>query len=237
MENNKAGAFILGVCLMIGMAGGALAVAGAMNGISASQRFVTVKGLAEREVDANFATWKVDFSLAEEDLSTLQSSLFRQKNVVIDYFTTVGFTPEEIFVQPSNVEDKQASRYGNERGKRYTANVTISVKTGKVELMRKAVDQADELVRRGIMLSSQCCNRGGASYLFTGLNDIKPVMIAEATTNARKVAEQFAQDSGSAVGQIKRARQGLFSIKESEGGIPWIKKVRVVTTVDYFLAD
>lgn len=62
-------------------------------------------------------------------------------------------------------------------------------------------------------------------------------MIEEATKNARASAEKFAQDSGSSLGKIRRANQGQFSITDRDSNTPYIKSVRVVTTVEYFLKD
>ena len=72
-------------------------------------------------------------------------------------------------------------------------------------------------------------------YLYTDLERVKPEMIAEATKDARRAAEQFAQDPGSKVGAIRTAQQGLFSIEDRDQFSPQLKKIRVVTTVDYYL--
>ena len=62
-------------------------------------------------------------------------------------------------------------------------------------------------------------------------------MIAEATRDARRSAEQFAGDSGSQVGGIRNAQQGYFSIQDRDKFSPEFKKIRVVTTVQFFLED
>jgi hypothetical protein len=95
------------------------------------------------------------------------------------------------------------------------------------------VRRAGELVAQGIVLSGGY--GAGAQYFFTGLNEIKPPMIAQATQNARKAAEQFAKDADSRVGSIRDAQQGLFSIEDRDPYTPQKKRVRVVTTIDYFL--
>ncbi len=97
------------------------------------------------------------------------------------------------------------------------------------------MEQSGKLVKQGIVLANSYGR--GTEFLFTGLNRIKPAMIAEATKNARKAAEQFAQDSGSKVGSIRKARQGLFTIRNRDMNSPDLKIVRVVTTVEYFLKD
>jgi hypothetical protein len=96
------------------------------------------------------------------------------------------------------------------------------------------------LIRDGVPI-----NGSNVNYVFTKLNDLKPAMIAEANQSARKSAEQFARDSGAAVGQIKTASQGYFSVGArdgeqcdecgSSGGSSPFQKVRVVTTIDYDL--
>ncbi len=62
-------------------------------------------------------------------------------------------------------------------------------------------------------------------------------MIEEATRNARAVAEKFAADSQSRLGKLKRASQGQFTIEDRDSNTPYIKRVRVVSTVEYYLSD
>ena len=96
--------------------------------------------------------------------------------------------------------------------------------------------EQSELLKQGIAII------GGdweykVSYDFTGLNDVKPQMIEEATKNARLAAEKFAKDSNSKLGKIKHASQGQFSIEDRDANTPFIKHIRVVTTIDYSLED
>ena len=197
-------------------------------------RVVTVKGLAEREVDADVVIWPLRFVDAGDDYDALFASIDEKTTAVVTFLEDAGFDGAEITVTPAEVIDKRAQRYGGggDIGLRYAATRTVTVHTGEVDRVREAVIRLQELVRRGVVFESS-----RPQYLFTRLNDLKPSMIEDATREARAVAEKFAEDSGSRVGRIRSARQGQFSITDRDASTPYLKKVRVVSTVEYYLAD
>lgn len=198
-----------------------------------ADRTVTVRGLAERDVVADLATWTLSYSATAGNLSAAQASVDRDTQQIREFFVAQGF-PEDA-LQPVSVN---ASSYTPDDGiTRFTVNQRMSLRTDNVELAQEAVRREYELVRRGVLLQSS-----NMSFTFTGLNEIKPEMVAEATRDARAAAEQFAEDSGSDVGSIRRATQGYFSITARDGDDQgWgaadspFKKVRVVTTIDFML--
>jgi hypothetical protein len=204
-----------------------------------AERTVTVRGVSERDVTANLATWSVDFSHQGTELAPVQSSVDQQARNVRAFFQRAGFRPEEI--SDSNVGlSREQPREGESGPDKLTVRRSIQLRTGDVMKARAAFARQAELLRDGVELSGS-----SISYTFTRLNDLKPQMIAEANQNARRSAEQFARDSGAAVGQIKTASQGYFSVGardgdacedcSSSGGSSTFQKVRVVTTIDYDL--
>jgi hypothetical protein len=237
-KSNRAwGAFILGVLLCIGLLG-----LGAVLGQSALryrefERTVVVKGLSEREYPADVVIWPVEFTAADNDLAQLYEQLEQKTVLVHDFLIDAGLTLEEISYGAPLVTDGYASQYGEtERMFRYTGSRALTVYTPKVEVVRKAMANLGQLGRQGLTLSAEAW-RTTPQYLFTALNDIKPEMIEEATRNAREVAEKFAADSQSRLGKIKNASQGQFTISDRDANNPQIKTVRVVSTVEYYLAD
>jgi hypothetical protein len=197
-------------------------------------RFITVKGLAEREVNANLGIWPISFRIADDDLSILQQKLEKQRKLITDFLTNQGFKPEELTYGIPGIEDKEARTYGAERKFRYVGQATITVRSNNVAVLEQTLQKSEALVAKGIVLDSERWEYR-PQFLFTNLNEIKPAMIQEATIEARKAAGQFAKDSGSQVGNIRQATQGLFSIEDTH--IPTKKHVRVVTTVQYTLID
>jgi hypothetical protein len=198
-----------------------------------SDRSVTVRGLAEREVTADLATWTLSYSATESNLSTAQASVDENTRQLRAFFSELGF-PEEA-LQPTGVN---VSSYSNNGYPQFTVRQRMTLRSTDIELAQQAVRQQFDLVRRGVQLEEG----SGMSYTFTQLNEIKPEMVAEATRDARSAAEQFAEDSGTSVGGIKQATQGYFSISARDGdGAGWgvsdtpFKNVRVVTTVDFYL--
>ncbi len=236
-KQSPSAALILGLCIGLGLALAGWLVGDALYQARASQRAVTVKGLAERQVKADLAIWPINFLRTGNDLSQLQSRLDKDRSQIKDFLSLLGFDPSEISESPPRITDYYAQGYNNRNlpPHRYKAEASVTLSTAKVDKAKKAMEASGELVKEGIVLAQDYGR--GTEFLFTGLNKIKPEMIAQATKNARAAAEQFARDSGSEVGAIKSARQGLFSIRNRDMNTPDRKIVRVVTTVQYFLDD
>jgi hypothetical protein len=201
---------------------------------------VTAKGLKEKEVTEDKATWPLKFKELGNDPSELYDRIERNTQTVVNFFKSNGVKNEEISLAPPTLVDQQANMsYSSETVRyRYKANCVVTVVSKDVDLVRKLVSRQTELMRQGVTIVGNEYDEGSVvSYEFTGLNTIKPEMIAEATKNARKTAERFAEDSKSKLGKIRTADQGQFSIESRDQNTPWIKNVRVVTTVVYYLND
>jgi len=202
-------------------------------------RYVTVKGLSEREVAADLAVWPINITLTGNDLEELRGRIEAQNQTVSTFFSQQGFSAEEMTRGPVNINDVQANPYNSgatNNRYRYMAKSEITLRTTDVPKLQTALTESLNLLSRGILMGSKN-EWEPIEYIFTGLNTLKPEMIEEATKNAREVAEKFARDSNSEVGQIRVARQGLFSISNRDANTPQIKKVRVVTTIDFQLED
>lgn len=201
-------------------------------------RSVVVKGLSEREVPADLAVWPMEITLAGNDLKSLKTEIETQNQVVVKFFVDQGFEQSELTIGSTNISDAKANAYGGnvQRDFRYIAKSELTVRTSDIEKLQKALAESLELLEEGILIGSKNTWRP-IEYSFSGLNELKPEMIEEATKNAREVAEKFARDSNSSVGQIKSANQGLFTISDRDQNTPFIKTVRVVSTIEYLLED
>lgn len=204
-----------------------------------AERTVTVRGVSERNVMADLATWSVAFSHQGTDLGPVQSSVDAQARAARVFFERAGFRPDEI--TDSDVSVSRERPRDDEKGpERLTVRRTMQLRTTQVMKARAAYARQPELLRDGVELSGSSIR-----YTFTALNALKPGMIAEANRNARRSADEFARDSGTEVGRIKTASQGYFSVGArdgedcddcgSNGGSSPFQKVRVVTTIDYDL--
>lgn len=213
----------------------AVILAVGFSGIARADRTVSVRGLAEKEVDADLAVWPLTFTLGSNDLAELQKDILAKTEIVKQYLAEYGISEADYTVQSPSITDNSVNPYMDKNQVRYLflAKTTVLVRSSQVEQVKKAQADSLKLMSHGIAVSKDY--DGKISFEFTALNDIKPQMIAEATKNARTAAEQFARDSGSKVGKIKRASQGLFSIEDAAVGLAEKKNIRVVTTVEYLL--
>lgn len=234
---NHASALLLGLLVAVGLALAGHFVGQGFVDARALERTVEVKGLAEREVPADTAIWPLQFVVAGNDLEPLLAKLEEQGEQVRAFLTLRGFEAGEITTGAPNITDRLAQNFGDPNVKfRYSVSQVVTVFTDDVEGVRGAGRELLELGKAGIVFN-QDSYEFRTQYLFNGLNDIKPAMIEEATRNAREVAQKFAEDSDSRLGKIRSARQGQFSIADRDSNNPHIKKVRVVSTLEYYLVD
>jgi uncharacterized protein len=247
---NRGGTTLLGILLALGLVSGGWALGSQIKATRLSDRYVSVRGLAERTVKSDLAVWPLNYSEAGDDLPALYKKTETDTKTILQFLQQQGIQPSEIELGAVSVSDNKATRFnlGKDRQYRYIVEQKITVHTSRVDQVASAVQKTGDLVQRGIVLTQS--NYGqGLSYKFTGLNAIKPDMITDATRNARAAAERFALDAGSSLGTIRQATQGVFSIVAADSGVPadsdqggftnaddsLMKTVRVVTSVDYYL--
>lgn len=228
-------AAVLGGCLAVGLLGAGAWVAKGVRDARAADRYVTVRGLCEREVAANLAMWPIGFGATGDELSALQDKMDASAKKITAFLEARGFTAQDLNASAPRVTDFEAQGYtgSNRPPHRYAAEATITVRSVNVAGVIEGMKHSGELVRDGVAL----VNNYGATYLYTELEKVKPEMIGLATKDARHAAEQFASDSGSRVGSIRNAQQGYFTIEDRDAFSPEWKKLRVVTTVEYFLEN
>jgi uncharacterized protein len=230
----------VGIFSMSLIAGGYLLGDGLRRAKSA-ERSISVRGVSERDVTANLATWTINFSRQGDDMASVNAQVDQQSALVRRFFHQAGFKPEEI--TDSGVSfDRQnlTDSDGRPAGQRLTVRRSVELRTTDVLRAKKTNERLAELLKQGVELEGSTLN-----FSFTRLNELKPPMIAEATRRARDSAEQFARDSGAEVGRIRSASQGYFSVgprdgadseEGSDGSESPFQKVRVVTTIDYDIA-
>lgn len=237
MKSN--GMFWAGIFIGIGIFLGSIMIKNGISSIQESQRVVTVKGLSEKEVPANKVIWPIVIKDANNDLKNLSASMNRSQMKVLELLQSSGIPENEISLSAPDILDYQTERYASQEARyRYNGTSTITVVSTDVEKVRTVVPQIiSVLIQEGVAISANRQYENPVRYDFTGLNDVKPEMIEEATKNARVSAEKFATDSDSKLGKIKTASQGQMSISDRDENSPHIKTLRVVTTIIYYLKD
>lgn len=209
----------------------------AVSKFRAYDRTVNVKGLSEREVMADKVIWPIAFNVVGNDLNSVYSEIERNTSAIRDFLVSGGISEAEISVAMPAISDKYAQEYGNnDRTYRYFSKNVVTVCTADVDKVLELMPRQSELLKKGIIGSGNSWENQ-VQFQFEGLNGIKPEMIEDATRNAREAAEKFAKDSGSRLGKIKTASQGTFTIYDRDSNTPYIKKVRVVSSVTYYLKN
>lgn len=214
-----------------------LTIKAGMDNFSYRDRLVSVRGLAEKEVMANKVTWPIVIKQVGNSLNEIYSGVQKTNSTILEFLKANGIEESEISVNAPELVDIRADRY-NTNPIPYNYNLTsvIVVSSSKVDLVRSLIAKQMELLRDGVAIVN-----GGyqypVKYEYTDLNSIKPEMIVEATAKAREAGQQFATDSKSRLGKIKTASQGQFSISDRDENTPYIKKVRVVSNIQFYLED
>lgn len=230
---NGAGKLVTGLAIMTGLIVMGMFIMKGLKSIADRDQYVTVKGLAEREVLADKVVWPLPFKCVSNDMQELYNEIEKNNSIVVEFLKEGGITEDEIIISAPAVTDRLAQSYVPDNIKfRYQAEAVITVTSSQVEKVIDLMKKQVNLMKQGIIISNEY--NYNISFEYTSLNDIKPEMVEEATRNARAVAQKFAEDSGSDLGKIRQATQGQFSISSDET-TPQIKNIRVVTTVKYAL--
>lgn len=237
METKKSNGIYLGLAFILGMLilGGSLVLM--IDKLKSYDRCVTVKGLCEKEVMADKVIWPIVYKQAGNELGELYNRVKDMNGVIVKFLKDAGVPADEITTNAPSILDTQTNLYGERKEYRYIVTAGVTVCSNQVELIVKLQTEQAKLYEKGIPVGMGENWSYPTTYSFTGLNDIKPAMIEEATINARQAAEKFAKDSNSKLGKIKNASQGQFSVSDRDSNTPYIKNVRVVTNVVYYLKD
>ena len=237
METKKSNVIYLGIAFILGMLvlGGSLVLM--INNMKSYDRCVTVKGLCEKEVMADKVIWPIVYKQGGNELGELYNRVKDMNAVIVKFLKDAGVSDSEITTKAPSILDTQTNLYGERKEYRYIVTAGVTVCSEKVDLIVKLQTEQAKLYEKGIPVGMGENWSYPTTYSFTGLNDIKPAMIEEATINARQAAEKFAKDSNSKLGKIKNATQGQFSVSDRDNNTPYIKNVRVVTNVVYYLKD
>ena len=237
--NNKSFILYSALILALGIVClGALLKSGII-GVKDSERVVTVKGLSERTVKADNVLWPLQYKIIGNDLNTLYGTMETNNEKIIAFLKSNGINANDISIALPTVVDLYADRYANTSAlrPRYNITATVTVTSKDIDQVLKAMNNTSTLLKDGLAVSSDEYGSSAIVFTFEGLNGIKPEMIQEATQSAREAAQKFAEDSSSKLGKIKSASQGQFTINDPDRNRPYIKQVRVVTTIQYYLKD
>ena len=226
-----------GLFIMAGLVVLGLMIPNAVSRYRSFDRVVNVKGLCEKEVKADKVIWPIVYRVMSDDITSVYNQTDTYNEIISDFLEKGGIEESEITIAVPAVSDKYANEYGsNDRAFRYIAKNVVTICTDNVDAVLDLMPKQSELMKKGLVIVGNDWENP-VEFKYEGLNDIKPAMIEEATQNAREAAEKFAKDSGSRLGKIKNANQGTFTIENRDSNTPYIKKVRVVTSVTYYLKN
>lgn len=231
------GKFYSGLCIMAGLVVLGIMIPTAVMKYRSFDRTVNVKGLCEKEVRADKVIWPIVYKVMSDNVQSIYSQIDAANAVIVDFLKAGGVTEDEMTVSVPQISDKLANEYGDtNRAFRYIAKNVVTVCTSDVDKVLALMASQADLLKKGVVTVGNDWENP-VEFRYEGLNGIKPEMIEEATQNARETAEKFAKDSDSRLGKIKTANQGTFAIEDRDSNTPYIKKVRVVTSVTYYLKN
>ncbi|HIP46175.1 MAG TPA: SIMPL domain-containing protein [Campylobacterales bacterium] len=234
-EKSVSSSFVLGVLIAAGLIGMSFFISEAVLKVKSMERSVSVKGLAQKHVKADTAIFPIRFQNVAPTMDELSQKMKIDLAEIKAFLHELGFENKEITISAPQFNDRLSQSYNNYNPKvRYSADSLVTVYSKKVDLVVKLQRELYLLTEKGVFARN---DQYETKYMFTGLNTIKPEMIEIATKNARATASKFAKDSHSKLGKIEHASQGYFSINDRDPSTPYIKEVRVVTNISYYLND
>jgi hypothetical protein len=229
------------LAVALGLVAAGVAVGQGLEHFRAADRSVTVKGLAEKDVAADFAVWTLSFRRAGNDFASVQKELAADRERVAAFLAQQGFKPDEVELRPLQVEDAFAREYaqGNQP-LRYSGVGRVQVKSARAPAVEAAAKAVDPLIQAGVQLVGEQDGSSTPRYQLRGLNEVKGPLLAEATRNAREQAQKFASEAGAELGRLKSANQGVISLSADDGSDgdhtpSRVKRLRVVSTFSYEL--
>ncbi len=228
--------YLSAVLVFLGVSIGGYFIGNGLEKFNRNERSISVRGLAEKQVKANIAVWKINFNVSSDRMEQVRMDLPVIQKTIQDFLIENGLDASEIS-KSSSIKDRQAQEYGSEKGFRFVASGIYKVTSDKVDQVSTAKQKIDELLKKGVVITSD-----QVDFHFTNLNQIKPEMLDQATVNAKEAALGFAKSMDVHVGKLKSASQGVFSIESPIGDEDYggsqsslMKKVRVVTQVEFYI--
>ncbi len=233
MKNKNLALIVASLLVAVGIFFLGVFLKGGLDNLAFRDRQVSVRGLAERTVEADYVTWPISYSVAGNNLSALYDQVTANNQKIVNFLTSNGIAKDDISINPPDTYNATTNQYSSGNFQYdYSLNCTVTVATSNVKKVRELLNRQSELLKEGVPYSNSYIN-----YEYRSLNSIKPDMIADATKAAREAAQKFALDSDSKIGKMKSASQGQFSIEDLSSSTPYLKKVRVVSNVVYYLED
>jgi hypothetical protein len=240
-DNTRSIGFVAALVLALGFAAGGVGIGKGLERFRTADRSVTVKGLAEKDVEADFAVWALGFRRAGTDFGAVQRQLAEDRDRVVAFLKAQGFAEAEVEVRPLQVQDLWAREYGgNNQPLRFQGTGQVLVSSGKPAAVAAAALAVDPLIQAGVQLGGANDGPAGPRYQLRAFNEAKAPLLAEATRNAREQAEKFAAEAGATLGKLRSANQGVIQIGGAGGdgyddGSARLKRLRVVSTFEYAL--
>lgn len=238
---NTVSRLVTALLVGLGIALAGFAVGQGLERFRMSDRSVTVKGLAEKDIESDFAVWTLAFRRGGNDFGGVQQALAGDRDKVVAFLKARGFTEAEVEARPLQVQDLFTREYaqGNQPF-RFNGTGQVLVKSARVAEVEAAARAVDPLIQAGVQLGGDGEGRSGPRFQLRGFNDIKAPLLAEATRNAREQADKFAAEAGADLGPLKNANQGVIRITGDDGndfddGSSRMKRLRVVSTFEYEL--
>lgn len=235
-------AAVLGLCIALGPIGAGLFVYKSVQNVKANDRYVTVRGLVEKTIKADRGALEITFKVSGNDLSQMHKKLLEDSEHIQQFVQQEGFTPKEIGQTATRVTDLHMREFGNNSApspERYLIEHTVTVNSPQVDKLKILSGKTGELIQKGISVSYS-----NVRYYLDKFNQLRPQLISQAMKNATEVAQSFADTTGSQIGGIRQANQGVIRLTSpdvspnqeyDDGAGSLIKQIRVVSTVQFFL--
>lgn len=244
-NKNSLPLIIFGIILALGLIAAAFVLGTQFKNLKQSGT-ITVKGLAEAPYKANLAQIQMGVSAWGQDYGGALANGKNDFKALQQFVASKGFSVSSQNVTPISVEpynedyvDEQGQTRTRQNG--YKATQTLSISSQELNKITNMLAQV-----QNYRISHESVTFEKPQYLLNDLEKIKHDLIAKATDDANKRAEEFAKTGHAKVGVMRSASQGSFNIldahnpdtDDSDYGGTYDKDgvdklVRLVVTIDY----
>jgi hypothetical protein len=207
---NNRGLVLLGISLASGLVLSVLVASTAFYNTKKLDNVISVTGSAQQKITSDVVKWKASFvrNVSPAEVAVGYKNIQSDFNIIEKYLKDNKIVAAELSISPANMQPMYSYYNGSQTLTGYIITQRLEVQSSDIAKVTELEKRApSELSARGLTFTND-----GEEFYYTKFSDLKVAMLAEATKNAQKRADEIAKSTGRAVGDLKSADMGVFQV-------------------------